>query len=140
MLSSARLVPTLGLVLLALITKATCGHITTFCLGLVGPEENCSGLISGFCESAANNLLPPGQWIETCTEEKSPGGETGDSRFSCHMNAENMAATAQIPSVQLCEEVLLKINNTCQKANGGQAQAMGDSFVYNYYYDPGGCA
>ncbi|KAJ7729744.1 hypothetical protein B0H16DRAFT_1586177 [Mycena metata] len=139
MLSSARL--TLGLVSLALITKATCGNITSFCIGgTVGPEEDCSQLISGFCKSAANNLLPPGKWIETCTQETSPGGGTGDFGFSCHITAENAAATAQIPNVQLCEEVLLTINNTCQKNNGGQAQAMGDSFVYQYYYNPGGCA
>ncbi|KAJ6527861.1 hypothetical protein DFH09DRAFT_1186272 [Mycena vulgaris] len=134
--SNARLI--LSLVSLALIKKATCGQISPFCIGgPVGPARDCSPLIPGFCESAGNNLLPPGKWIESCTQETSPGG-TGV--FGCIIIAENMAATAQIPSVQLCEEVLLTINNTCQRTNGGQAQAMGDSFVYNYQYQPGGCA
>ncbi|KAJ6571603.1 hypothetical protein B0H19DRAFT_1130468 [Mycena capillaripes] len=137
--SNARLIR--GLVSLALITKATCGQISPFCIGgVAGPEEDCSPLIAGFCESAGKNLLPHGKWLESCTQEASPGGGSGDFGFSCHIIAENMAATAQIPSVQICEEVLLTINNTCQKANGGQAQAAGDSFVYNYYYQPGGCA
>ncbi|KAF7344798.1 hypothetical protein MVEN_01640900 [Mycena venus] len=136
--SNARLI--LGLISLALINKAACDQILFFCSGLVGPARDCSPLIPGFCESAGNTPLPPGNQIQNCIQETAPGGETGDLRFSCDISVENMAATAEIPSVQLCEEVLLAINNTCEEANGGQAQAMGDSFAYNYHYRPGGCA
>ncbi|KAJ7482466.1 hypothetical protein FB451DRAFT_1170333 [Mycena latifolia] len=109
----------LGLVSLALLKKATCVQISPFCIGgLPGPARDCSLLIPGFCESAGKTLLPHGKRIESCSQETSAGGGTGDFGFSCHIFVENTVATAHIPSVQLCEEVLLTINNTCQRANG----------------------
>jgi hypothetical protein len=83
--------------------------------------------------------LPPGNQNQDCIQETGPGGETGDMRVACawyhgrrcgkgnsrraetylgDISVENMGATAQIPSVQLCEEVLLAINNTCEVDNG----------------------
>ncbi|KAJ7821643.1 hypothetical protein B0H13DRAFT_2377167 [Mycena leptocephala] len=130
----------LGLVSLALIKETTCDQISFFCSGLAGPARDCSPVIPRFCESVGNSPLPPGNQNQDCIQETGPGGETGDMRVACDISVENMGATAQIPSVQLCEEVLLAINNTCEVDNGGQAQAKGDSFVYNYHYWQGGCA
>ncbi|KAJ7269192.1 hypothetical protein C8J57DRAFT_1324688 [Mycena rebaudengoi] len=76
---NARLI--LGLVSLALIKKATCDQIKFFCSGLVGPARDCSPLIPGFCESAGNNPLPPGNRIQDCIQQTAPGGGDGGSEI-----------------------------------------------------------
>ncbi|KAJ6564746.1 hypothetical protein B0H19DRAFT_1068265 [Mycena capillaripes] len=98
--------------------------------GLLGPARDCSPLIPGFCEPVGNipvrktnqivHAAAPGNRIQTCTQETASGGGMGDLRFSCEISVENMAATAEIHSIQLYEEVLLAINNTC----GGQRCAL----------------
>ncbi|KAJ7703568.1 hypothetical protein B0H17DRAFT_67344 [Mycena rosella] len=121
----------LGLVLLALIVKPSYAQVIVNC-NPSSPQNapDCRPFIAGFCEAKGAETVLPGNGIDGCAWN---GNRTD---FACLMYATNEARIPQIPTVEICLEVLTAIGNEC---HNGNAHVAGDSFIYVWGSQVGGC-